>query len=140
MSAPDAHLQGENPEFSLPHGAQFASLGRRLAALATDWVLCLAIAGIATPRVPGAKQFMPLFIFFCELVLLTALNQASAGQRILNISIIDSRTGGIPPLSAILLRSALICLVIPALLTVNGVGLHDRICHTRAIYRPGNSL
>jgi uncharacterized RDD family membrane protein YckC len=125
---------------TLPEGATYASLGRRAAALATDWVLCLAIAGIATPKIPGAKQFMPLAIFFCELVLFTTLNQASAGQRILNITVVDSQSFGAPNFSRILVRTLLICLVIPALLTVDGIGLHDRACHTRTIYRPGGSI
>jgi len=127
------------PHFA-PQGYENASLGRRLAAICADWVLCLGVATITTPRVRGGKEFMPLFIFFIEVLFFTTFIQASAGQRILNIRVVDSRTGGVATFSQILVRTLLICLVIPPFLTLGGVGLHDRVTHTKTIFVPGDGV
>jgi uncharacterized RDD family membrane protein YckC len=130
----------KNPENLTSDGSpmgQNASLGRRLAAICADWVLCLGVSSITTPRVPGGREFMPLLVFFLEVLFFTTFIQASAGQRILNIRVVDSRTNGVATFTQILLRTFLICLVVPPLLTYSGVGLHDRATHTKTVYVPG---
>jgi len=134
---------GDGSENSPGSGApvgQSASLGRRLAAICADWVLCLGVSSITTPRVPGGKEFMPLVVFFLEVLFFTTFIQASAGQRILNVRVVDSRTNGVATFTQILVRTTLICLVVPPLLTYGGVGLHDRVTHTKTIYLPGPGL
>ena len=106
-------------------------LWRRLAALAIDWAMCLAIAAVATPRGSGLDQLMPLIIFFGEASILTALQGASAGQRLLRLKIVRFKDGGpATPLQA-LIRTFLLCLVVTAVtFDDNGRGIHERASGT----------
>lgn len=103
-------------------------IGRRLAALAIDWFACLAIAvvingGITPDRIDPA--LVTLALFAVEVSLLTWLQGASFGQRIMGLVVAPvGRT--IVGLPGVLLRTALLCLVIPALvMDPQGRGLHD---------------
>jgi uncharacterized RDD family membrane protein YckC len=117
-----------------------ASLSRRVLALVFDWILSLGISPLfghdifartATGgRSTGFGNLLPLAIFFGELVILTSTIQSSAGQKFVGLRVVDDRDGSLVPFGRILLRSFLICLAIPPLITVNGRGLHDRVCHT----------
>ncbi|HEX7405091.1 MAG TPA: RDD family protein [Candidatus Nanopelagicaceae bacterium] len=106
-------------------------LWRRVFALMLDWVMCLAIAAVVTPKGSGLNQFMPLIIFFAEASVLTALQGASAGQRILGMKIVRFRDGGpVTPLQA-LIRTVLLCLVVTAVtFDENGRGIHERASGT----------
>jgi len=72
-----------------------------------------------------AKAFATLVIFFIEVSILTALQQASAGQRIIRLRVVYFTTFGVIPAKKILLRTLLICLVLPAIYTREQRGLHD---------------
>jgi len=87
--------------------------------------MCLGIAHLITRHLTGGAQFLPLVIFFVEVGILTALQGASAGQRITRIHVVDAATGGRIPAGRALLRTLLICLVIPAVFTKEGRGYHD---------------
>jgi len=102
-----------------------AAFGRRLIAVALDWFMCLAIAAFVSPKVAGGAQFTPLAIFFVEVSVLTALQGSSAGQRILRLRVVDVNTGGRVATGRVILRTFLICLVIPALFTKESRGFHD---------------
>ena len=84
--------------------------------------MCSVIASFAGFE---SKAFSTLAIFFIEVSILTTLQQASAGQRILRLRVVDFTTGGIVPPKKILLRTLLICLVLPAIYTREQRGLHD---------------
>lgn len=80
--------------------------------------------------IPGWLQ---LAIFFVEVAFFTALIGGSAGQVVVGIRIVDIDTGlkiGVLPT---LIRTFLICLVVPPLLSVHGRGLHDRAVRSLAI-------
>ncbi|MEN9324871.1 MAG: hypothetical protein RL414_625 [Actinomycetota bacterium] len=109
-----------------------ASLGRRFAALAIDWFACLALATFTSPQFSGGAQLMPLVLLFVEVSLLTTLTQASFGQRILRIKVL-SETGNFASPLRILVRTALILLVLPAVFTSSGRGFHDIIAKTVVI-------
>jgi uncharacterized RDD family membrane protein YckC len=79
-----------------------------------------------------------LAIFFFEVTILTTLQQASAGQRILRMRVVDFTTYGIVPPLKILLRTFLICLVLPAVFTREGRGLHDWITNSVVVKVPQN--
>ncbi|CAB4696189.1 unannotated protein [freshwater metagenome] len=99
-----------------------AGAGRRFLAILIDWTMCSVIASFLGFE---SKAFSTLAIFFIEVSILTALQQASAGQRILKMRVVDFTThGAVPPLK-ILLRTFLICLVLPAIYTREQRGLHD---------------
>lgn len=119
-----------------------AGWGRRLAALALDWLLAnLAAVAITQSREVWSAQsslgWVPLLVWFLEVWVLTALTGASAGQRILGITILrlDHRPVG---LQRALVRTGLIMLVVPPLVfDRDGRGLHDLAAGTVAVRGPG---
>lgn len=118
---------------NLPNALPSASLGRRVLALIIDWIMSLAIAGLLTPIIFPNNSFSTLIVFFVELCLFTTLIQASAGQRIMAIKVVtypDQRR--VTP-GKIVLRSFLICLVFPAVLTNNGRPLHDHFTKSQTV-------
>ena len=104
-----------------------AGTGRRFLALLIDWLMCLLISGIVGF---GSRSLSTLAIFFIEVSILTTLQQASAGQRILRLRVVDFTNYGLVPPKKILLRTFLICLVLPAVFTRDGRGLHDWVANS----------
>ena len=106
--------------------------GRRLAALAVDWGLCLLIAyGLIThgyhPRTTGNWA---LLVFFVLGVLTVGTIGFTPGKRLLGLRVVALDTGRPNPLRA-LIRTALLCIAIPALVwDRDGRGLHDRLART----------
>jgi uncharacterized RDD family membrane protein YckC len=111
-----------------------ASVSRRVVALFLDWGACLLIAhsaGVAT----AAEPPLTLAVFFAEVSLLTALTGSSFGQRVVGIRV--AAVGG-ERLSVprCVLRTALVCLVIPALVwDRDGRGLHDILVGSTVVRR-----
>lgn len=103
-----------------------APLGRRIIALVIDWLLAIAIsAGFFS-----YDEFATLGIFALMSVLLVGTIGGTIGHVIVGLAVrrID---GGLPgPLKA-LGRTALLCLVLPAILTVpDGRSYHDALMKT----------
>ncbi len=106
-------------------------LGRRLAALAIDWGMSLAVATLFTNRHSGIDSFAPLAVFFLEVWILTALSGASAGQRLLRFRVVRFDDGGLPTPGQVLIRTILLCLVVTAItFDGDGRGLHERLSGT----------
>ncbi len=117
----------------LNEGVEFAKVGiwRRVVAITLDWVMCLAIASLFTSRSVGLSAFAPLGVFFLEVWVLTSLQGASAGQRIVRIRVIRFGDGGVPTPLQSLIRTVLLCLVVTAVtFDENGRGLHERFSGT----------
>ena len=119
-----------------------ASLGRRAGAIALDWLLALLLARL----VPGAEYgsgdyaLATLAIFAFEIIILTWLTGSSFGQRILGIAVV-SETGGSLALWRIIVRTALICIVIPALVyDSQRRGLQDLAVGSRVVMRASIGL
>ena len=115
------------------------SLGRRFAALALDWLMSYAIVVALTGGLGGAhsnRSLTVLALFFAEVAILSALQGASAGHRLLGIRIIRfSDKGSITPLQA-LIRTTLLCLVVTAItFDDHGRGIHERLSNTVLIRR-----
>ena len=87
--------------------------------------MCLGIAHLITRNLAGGAQFLPLAIFFIEVGLLTALQGASAGQRILRLRVVDASNGGRISAARAIRRTLFICLIFPAVFTKEGRGYHD---------------
>lgn len=115
-----------------------AGFGRRVAALVIDWVACIVVARLVVRDAEygsAESALATLGIFYIEVVLFTWLISSSFGQRIVGICVIrtDGRRLGLP---AVMLRTLLICLVIPALVYDSaGRGLHDRAVGSIALLR-----
>ncbi|MEI6868261.1 MAG: RDD family protein, partial [Actinomycetes bacterium] len=75
-------------------------------------------------------QLLTLLVFLAEVAILTALTQASLGQKLVRLKVVDAETGGFVPPLRILLRTILIVLVLPVLFTKEGRGYHDVLAQT----------
>jgi len=110
-----------------------ASLIRRLIALVIDWTMCRLIAGLLSPALFFENNFSTLFLFFIEVTLFTIAFQASAGQRIMGIKILTYPEQLRVAPQKIVLRTILICLVLPAVFTSNGRALHDHFTGSQSV-------
>ena len=115
-----------------------AGWGRRLLALMIDWFAAALLVRLFIPSVAygtAASGVITLGFFFAELSLFTWLAAASFGQRICGLAVV--RLDGQPVgLMRAILRSAQVCLLIPALIwDRDGRGLHDRSMGTVLVRR-----
>ncbi|WP_077488638.1 RDD family protein [Sinomonas mesophila] len=100
--------------------------GRRVLALCIDWAACYAIAAAFF----GASQLAILAVFAVEQILLVGLAGYGLGHRIagLRVERLDGRRAG---LLAAVIRTVLLCLVIPAVIfDPDQRGLHDKAAGT----------
>lgn len=125
-------------ELPLPSGVAVAGLGRRLAAISIDWAVSIGIGLLLFRQFPyGSTEFSlaTLAVFAFEVVALTWLTASSFGQRLLGITVVLV-DGGRLSLWRVAVRTALICLVIPAVVyDAQGRGLHDRAVGSVALVR-----
>ncbi|MGI8537735.1 MAG: RDD family protein [Mycobacteriales bacterium] len=112
--------------------------GRRIGALVIDWFVALLTVAALT-RQPlldgggGASAFWPLLAFWVEVSLPTGLLGVSLGKRIVGLAVIDA-AGGPAGLVRAMLRTALVCLVIPPLvMTAQRRGLQDLAAGTAVV-------
>jgi uncharacterized RDD family membrane protein YckC len=108
------------------------TFGRRLIAIFIDWALCSIIAaGFLGYRLGGGESSLwPLAIFAVENVLLVGTLGSTIGHRVLGLRVIrfDGHPAG--PWRA-LIRTVLVCLVVPALIfDGDGRGWHDKAAGT----------
>jgi uncharacterized RDD family membrane protein YckC len=113
-----------------------APVGRRVAALVVDWLSSLLVASLLAGTAGGPdRSVTTLAVFAVQVTVLQYLMGASFGQRLLGVAVIrvDGGRLGIVPL---LLRTALICLVVPPLVWDNDTrGLHDKAVRTVCVAR-----
>lgn len=121
---------------------QPGGLGRRIGALALDWLVATGIAMLvygAAGYASNPVALATLLAFFVEVTLLTWLIGASFGQRILRLRVVRL-DGGRLGLGRSALRTGLICLVIPAVvMDSSGRGLQDRAVDSVVIRLPGRN-
>ncbi|SOE27177.1 Uncharacterized membrane protein YckC, RDD family [Streptomyces sp. OK228] len=128
----DLGYRGEQLGLPEQGPGSIARPGRRLGALAIDWALCLLIAyGLLTHGYkPGATGNWALLVFFVLGVLTVGTVGFTPGKRLLGLRIVPEGGGRLNPLR-VLLRTALLCVAIPALIwDRDGRGLHDRLART----------
>jgi uncharacterized RDD family membrane protein YckC len=116
-----------------------AGWGRRALALLIDWMACKLVLtvfiGSAAWTGSGLSQWAPLGLFLLEASLLTALLGGSFGQLVLRIAVVRVDRRPVTLLAA-LLRTFLICLVIPPLVfNPDQRGLHDLAVKTITVRR-----
>lgn len=131
-AAPSPELGYRGQRLGLPENGpgSVAGFGRRIGALFVDW-FASELAAVALTRghsAYGTSSFgwVVLAVFAAEVFLLTWLAGASFGQRLLGLrvaSLIDRPLGAFRAL----VRTALLCLVVPAVIwDRDGRGMHDR--------------
>ena len=122
----DAAYRGQSLGLPESGPGSMATLGRRVVALFIDWIAAMIIsrALVGTPET-SLESFATLGIFAVEVTVLTWLWGSSFGQRIVGLRVVG-RTRRLGLIAA-LLRTLLICVVLPPLLwDADGRGLHDR--------------
>ena len=131
-----------------------ATLGRRVVALVVDWTACLLISGaffVADPTTFFLSRGNPLAtlgIFALENVLLVGSIGSTLGHRLLGLRVRRvfpdrpaERTDPVwataaPGFLSALVRTVLLCLVVPAAVwDSDGRSLHDRLAGTAIVRR-----
>jgi uncharacterized RDD family membrane protein YckC len=135
---PDQTYPGQRLGIPADGPGSVASWGRRILALAVDWIACLLVAGLIFGGGvwgQGWEAWTPMLVFLVETTLLTTLLGGSFGQLVLRIGV--ARLDGRPVnLLQALGRTALICLVVPPLVfNRDNRGLHDLAFGTIALRR-----
>ena len=142
LSGPKAALEEQGMDFGYP-GQRFglpkqgvgsvARMGRRIVALILDWTAANLVTHLAFPDlVYGSGEFgaAALGVFAAEVLLLTATTGSSFGYRLAGIKLISISPMRLTFLK-VLVRTALLCLVVPALIwDRDGRGLHDKAVGT----------
>jgi len=91
-----------------------------------DWLPCVVMANLATENPP----FSTLVLFAALTVLTVGAAGRSPGHAMLGLRVADL-DGGRPGWGAVVVRTLLICLAVPAVVyDVDGRGLHDRAVGT----------
>jgi hypothetical protein len=135
LSGPRAAAEAEGVQFGYPgerlglpeHGPRsVASFPRRIGAVFVDWLLSLLIArGFL-----GGSEWATLAVFGVANLLLVGTLGAGVGGRLLRIRVAGLDRGHPAP-AAVLVRTVLLCLAIPALIwDRDGRGLHDKAAGT----------
>lgn len=129
---------GQRLGLPLEGSRSVAGWGRRVAALFIDWFASLLVTrfiGAFADLSPDTVRALPLLVFFLEVTLFTAVAGGSFGQLALRVVVV--RLDGRPvTILAALLRTLLICLVIPPLVfNRDNRGLHDLAVGTVTLRR-----
>ncbi|MBY9073859.1 RDD family protein [Nocardioides sp. WL0053] len=116
-----------------------AGWGRRILALVLDWfasmLVVAAFIGTDVWTGRGLAQWAPMTVFLLEATLLTPLMGGSFGQLVCRVAVVRVDGKPVNVLHA-LLRTALICLVVPPLVfNRDQRGLHDLAVKTVTVVR-----
>lgn len=116
---------------------ELAGLGRRIIALVIDWLVAAlsaaALFGVSYPPEDPLQNLIITGAYIVEVGVLVGLVGFSIGKRIVGIRV-ESPAGGPPGIAMGLLRTLLICVVIPPLVqNKEGRGLHDVLANTRQV-------
>lgn len=122
---------------SAPTDLTPATWGRRIAAICVDWVTCLAVVEglVAVGVLAGNPNGLgTLGLFVLESAFFTALIGGSFGKLVTRLRVVrhDDPSRPVSLLRAVL-RSVLVALLVPPLLTFDGRGLHDLAAGTRTV-------
>lgn len=108
-----------------------ARFGRRLGALFIDWLICAWAISQGLLRLTGTDAaLVTIGILALEYILLVGTMGMTFGMRLLNIRV-ATLDGGQPSPKAVLIRTVLLVLAVPALIfDKDQRGLHDRFART----------
>jgi len=109
-----------------------APVGRRVGALFLDWALAVLIAyGLLSGRELRTAGDWALVVFFVMSLVTVGTVGCTVGKRLLRLRVLAVDGLGRAPLWRVALRSALLCLAVPALIwDLDSRGLHDRLAGT----------
>ncbi|MDY6055540.1 RDD family protein [Micrococcus sp.] len=109
------------------HGpSSLATAARRILALCLDWALALGISAAAF----GSDPIATLLVFAAMHVIGISLVATTVGKAVCRTQVVQLGGRQAPPWR-VLVRTALLCLVLPAVVVdPDGRGMHDRIAGT----------
>ncbi|MFF2317086.1 RDD family protein [Arthrobacter sp. NPDC058097] len=130
LSGPDtsgiSKYPGERLGFPESGPGSMARAGRRILAITIDWTIALLISNVFL----GGNSMATLGIFAVEQILLIGTLGYSIGHRAMGIHVVKPDGSAAGPLAA-LVRTVLLCLVIPAVIfDPDHRGLHDKAMNT----------
>lgn len=119
---------------------------RRIGALFVDWLLAVTIVGLFTGRplfspadaepLTWTEAFLPFAVYWVMATLLTGTIGFTLGKRLFRLAVVDP-DGRAIGIGRAAIRSALVCLVLPAvLLSENRRGLQDLAAGSMVIEVP----
>jgi uncharacterized RDD family membrane protein YckC len=112
-----------------------AGFGRRLAALLIDWALCTLVASLLVAHL-RTNPWPQLGVFVLVNAFFVGLFGQTPGMWITRIRCISVIDGGAVGLPRAIVRSVLLALVIPAVISDgDGRGLHDRAAKSIMVRR-----
>ncbi|MDI3194796.1 RDD family protein [Pseudarthrobacter sp. AL07] len=135
LSGPDtsgiSRYPGERLGMPESGSGSMARAGRRFLAIALDWGIALLISNFAF----GGDSWATLAVFGSEQMLLVGTLGYSIGHRMAGIHVLRLGGGPAGPMAAVV-RSVLLCLVIPAVIfDPDQRGLHDKAMNTVLVRR-----
>ncbi|MFC4532292.1 RDD family protein [Sphaerisporangium dianthi] len=127
----DLGYPGERLGFPRAGSGSVSGFGRRLGAITVDWLICTwAIAGGLLRADPRGATWVGLAVFAVEYILLVGTIGMTFGMRLFGVRV-ATLDGGRPAFGSVVLRTLLLCLVIPAVVWDRDQrGLHDRAART----------
>jgi uncharacterized RDD family membrane protein YckC len=113
-----------------------APTGRRLVALLVDWLLSFLIAlsfvGGGDVNSPGTR-YGTIAVFAAENILMVSTVGYTFGKRLLGLRVVSVTRPHLMPL-AVIVRTFLLCLVVPAAIyDRDGRGFHDKAVGTAVV-------
>jgi uncharacterized RDD family membrane protein YckC len=135
LSGPDtsgiSKYPGERLGFPESGPGSMARAGRRILAITIDWTIALLISNVFL----GGNSMATLAVFAAEQILLIGTLGYSIGHRAMGIHVVRPDGSAAGPLAA-LVRTVLLCLVIPAVIfDPDQRGLHDKAMNTVLVRR-----
>ncbi|GAA4890075.1 RDD family protein [Streptomonospora salina] len=137
--AEEAQFQYRGNRLGMPeHGpGSVPGIGRRMVGLVLDWLLCVlvvsAIVGGAggDPAATSSASSATLLLFAVYTALMLSVFGTTLGKRITGTDVASTGERPLPWPVAMVVRTALLCLVIPAVVyDLDHRGLHDRAAGT----------
>ena len=103
-----------------------APMGRRVVALIVDWLASMLVARLLFGGDGQDLSLETLAVFALMTIVLLSFGGASFGQRLMGLRVV-SVTGGAVSIPRVVLRTLLLCLVVPAVVWDRDQrGLHDQ--------------
>ena len=135
LSGPDtsgiSKYPGERLGFPESGPGSMARAGRRILAITIDWTIALLISNVFL----AGNSMATLAVFAAEQILLIGTLGYSIGHRAMGIHVVKPDGSAAGPLAA-LVRTVLLCLVIPAVIfDPDQRGLHDKAMNTVLVRR-----
>ena len=127
----DLGYPGERLGFPKDGPGSVSRFGRRFGAILVDWLVCTWAIGRGLLHAdPRGASWVGLGVFALEYVLLAGTIGTTLGMKLFGIRV-AALGGGRAPVGAVVLRTLLLCLALPALVWDRDQrGLHDRAAGT----------